>query len=332
MAIEITTYSPDLTEKYNEFVSKFWKRERSKSPEYLYWKFRGHYPDKLIGQVIALDNGNVIGISGNIHFEVFIDGKVYPSQWTFNHMVDVKYRGKGVAPLMHDEVIPRKPISFGSAPSPSASKSMARAGYKTMEGSWKVAFPKNFYEILKIKQIKLPFLKFIPNPFFYIPKLLSIFIESRFKPASESEYADLYHASKKPNEVYNLLTPDFLAWRFRPFIPFYAGLNIYKNSKGSYYAGFFNKGIYYIADFHAKSVYDFIDMMGHVFKQQGVSSIDVVRFMMNVPKHPKWMYLFGFLPFGTNTTIFYATKDPVILEALKNKRFYYSYLDSDENI
>ncbi len=332
MAIEITTYSPDLTERYNEFVSKFWKRERSKSPDYLYWKFRGNYPDKLIGQVIALDNGRVIGISGNIHFEVFIDGKIYPSQWTFNHMVDIEYRGKGVAPLMHEEVTPRKPISFGSAPSPSASISMARAGYKTMEGSWKVAFPKNLYEILKIKKINAPLLKWVPNPFFYLPKLVSFFIKSGFVPATESEYAELYHATKKENEVYNVLTPDFLAWRFRPFKPFYSGLSIYKNSNGSYYAGFINKGVYYIADFHAASVYDFIDMMGHINTMNGTKSIDVIRFMMNVPNHPKWMYFLGFLPFGTNTTIFYHTKDPILLEALKNKRFYYSYLDSDENI
>ncbi|MGI9192870.1 MAG: GNAT family N-acetyltransferase [Chitinophagaceae bacterium] len=332
MSIIITPYSPQYEIAHQEFVRKFWKRERARIPEYVYWKFRGQSPAPLTGMILAVDNGKVIGLTGYVPFDVYINGEVYPSQWTCDIMVDHDYRGKGIAQMIYTYAQQQKIITFGSAPSPAATKSLARTGYEFMQGSWKVSFPKNLYEVLKLKKKTIEALKWIPNPFFYVSYCRALFGSSKFKPITVSNFAERYHASKKANEVYGFLTPEFQAWRFNAFKNYYPAISTYSDENGNYYAGFKMKSVYFICDYHTKSFSAFKAIIRHVLKTHGLREISVIRFMVNEPNQPKWMFRYGFIPFKTNTSIVYHTENQTLKESLKDKQFYYSYLDSDENI
>lgn len=332
MSILITNYSPEYEKAHKEFVLKYWKRERARNPEYLYWKFRGTSPSPLKGLFLAIDGQKVVGISGYIPFEVNIGGKVYEAHWTCDLMVDHDYRGKNIAQLLYEEAKKNKIIIIGSAPSPAATKSLARSGFKFLPGSWKVSFPKNLYEILKLKRITMPWLKWIPNPFYYMVYIEGLFKKSAFEKISTAEFANLFHASKQINEIYTHISPAFQEWRFNPFKHFYPGVSTFADKKGNYYAGYNVKKVYYICDFHVQRFQDLKSIIQHIYQQFKLGEIDLIRFMVNEFEHPKWMYWRGFIPFKSNTNIVYFTEDQFLLEELKNKKYYYTYLDSDENI
>lgn len=332
MEIKITEYDKAFSDSHIEFVKRNWKRERLKHPEYLFWKFRATSEQIIDGLIVALEDDKVIGQNGFIPFDLMVNNKRYPSQWSCDTMVDVDYRGKGIGLKLYNYASQKKIITMGSNPSPSNAKSRLRAGSIFMKGSWKVAFVKNLFEVAKIKRRNYPILKLIPNPLFYFNYLLAIASKQRFNEITPSRFAELYNASKSDEYAYSYLTPEFLEWRFRPFKNYYQGIKAYANENGDYYAGFLYNSVYYLCDYHTKSPNGIFKLIHHILSQTSLKDINMIRFMANVVNKPTWMIKFGFIPFGTVSEVYYVSQDQEVLDAMKGKRFYYSYLDSDENI
>lgn len=201
-----------------------------------------------------------------------------------------------------------------------------------MKGSWKVVFVKNLFEVAKIKKHKYPFLKLIPNPFYFFNYFLAKILKQSFTEITPSQFAELYNTSKSDEFAFSYITPEFLEWRFKPFKHYYKGIKSFANQNGDYYAGFAHDSIYYICDFHSKSRFGIFKIIRHIFSHTSFKEINMIRFMDNVVDKPNWMIKFGFVPFGTISEVYYISQDQEVLDAMKGKRFYYSYLDSDENI
>jgi len=332
MAIKTLEYESKFFKSRDEFIKKYWKKERLKHVDYLAWKFRSPSSELIDGLILAIDDDKVIGQYGYIPVEIVMDGITYPSQWACDAMVDLEYRGKGVANQINHHAFGKKPITLGSDPSHAATKSYQKTGAHFMEGPWKVSYMKNLYELARIKKKEKPFMKWIPNPFYYFDYFLSILKPPQFEIITPEEYATLYHASKSPHFIYNKLTSDFLEWRFNSFKHYYSGVTAYKHPNGDYYCGFLSKSVYYICDYQAKTHQGLLAIIQHIFKTHTFKAVDMIRLMMNISKRPDWMRFRGFIPFRTVTNIVYFTEDQKILDSMKEKRFYYGYLDSDENI
>jgi len=54
--IEIKPYAPDLEQKHIDFASKYWTKLRRKTPEYIYWKFRGKHGRTLPSFILDVIN------------------------------------------------------------------------------------------------------------------------------------------------------------------------------------------------------------------------------------------------------------------------------------
>ncbi|MBD0823882.1 GNAT family N-acetyltransferase [Aestuariibaculum marinum] len=313
---------------HKSFAERFWKKKRRFTPEYIYWKFRGEEHSKLDSFLIAENEGKVIGQFGIIPCLLNVEDKVYDAQWACDLMVETTFRGQGVASKLYEAAHEKASVTIGSDPSFAASKSMLNNGYVSISGPRKFVFPIKIGEVLKLKEIDNGFLNFIYNPFLY---LIRCFSKEGFNRVDNKEYVNLIKRDSN-TFIYCVYDQSFLDWRFSSFKSYYKGIECYVKNENTYFSGYINGRIYYITDFNCSNVRCFFEIIHFIYSKHKASPILRVKFFSNNWKLSQILPFFGFVRFRTLTQVVLYTTNQTIKKALKGKKFYYTLLDSDENI
>ena len=330
--IVIKNYTVELEDKHIDFASRYWTKVRRKTPEYIYWKFRNKDKLKLTSFLLALDGEKVVGQLGLISCKIKIEDKFYDAQWACDLMVDKDYRGSNIANLLYERSQELKVITLGSDPSLAASKSMQKHGYKLINGPWKFFFPLNLGEIFKIKGLDYRLLYKIPNPFLILLKLLSFFLKNTFKEIEKNHYLEFEKKKEGKNLIYSVYDKEFIDWRFNNFKDYYAGIKTFGNIKGCSFSGYLNNKIFYLTDYCINKNIDFYSIISAIKTMHKSQNLSMIRFMSSTNSLTKLLQFSGFIKFRTRTQVIYYSIEPEIINLFENKEFYYTYLDSDEQI
>ncbi|MBD0836999.1 GNAT family N-acetyltransferase [Aestuariibaculum suncheonense] len=310
------------------FAKKYWTKRRRFTPEYIYWKFRGQDQATLESFLLAEKEGEVIGQFGIIPCHLKVDEKIYDAQWACDLMVDKTARGQGVAYELYEFAHKKASVTLGSDPSPAASKSMLKNGYVLVPGPRKFIFPVKIGEAFKLKKVNSSLLNYCYNPFLF---LIRCFPKSGFQKISSKEYLSLI--KRDSNEfMYCAYNKAFLNWRFSSFKSYYSGIDCYKKNADNFFSGYMNGQVYYITDFNCSNVRFFFEIIHFIYSKHKASPILRVKFFSNNSKLSGILPFLGFVRFRTLTQIVLYTTNEAILRAVKTKKFYYTLLDSDENI
>ena len=330
--IEIKKYNPDLEQAHIDFASKYWTKSRRKIPEYIYWKFRRKNEEDLSSFLLAVKEGVVIGQLGLIPSDVYVDGKIYQSQWACDLMVDNAYRGSGIAKLLYEFAHKQKEITFGSDPSPAAYKSMTKSGYHTIKASWKLLFSVNIGGILKLKSINIPFFNYVPNIFLLFFLFWNAIRKQLFKKISKEQYQLINDIKNESEYVSTVQNDNFISWRHNSFKHYYIGIESFVNKKGTSFSGFYVDNSYYITNFKITNLYGFFDVISQIIDQYRKEGLQTIRLFCNDEKLSKQLPFFGFIKFRTRSKVIFYTDNKDLIKAISSKKFYYTYSDSDENI
>ncbi len=330
--IEIKKYNSDLEQAHIDFASKYWTKSRRKIPEYIYWKFRRKNNEDLSSFLLAVKDNVVIGQLGVIPADVYVDGKIYESQWACDLMVDNDYRGNGIAKLLYDFAHKQKEITFGHDPSPAAYKSMTRSGYKTIQASYKFLFSVNIGGILKLKSIHIPFFNHVPNLFLLFYWFWSKIRKQLFKKISKEQYQRINDIKNVSEFVSTVQDASFISWRYNTFKHYYKGIDTYANENGSSFSGFYADNCYYITNFKIIKLVHFFDIISQILAQYRKEGLLTIRLFCNDDNLLKKLPFLGFIKFRTRSKVIFYTENEDLIKKISDKKFYYTYSDSDENI
>ena len=329
--VEIKNYGPKLEKKHFDFATKMYGgRRKRRNSDYLYWKFRGKPDTEMHSLKLALIDGVVVGQLGLIPCKVNIGNEIIDTQWACDLIVDLDYRGKGIAKLLYDAAHAQKAITLGSDPSPSAEISMLRAGYKKLNSSNKQFIPLNLGLPLRMKGYPVKWLDQVTNPFlsrFKAKKLQREFDELNIV---EADHTKIFQLDVK-DQVYVERDSEFKNWRFRPFKDYYPGIKLYQLvGTKTYFSGYYAGNIYFITDFVLEEENHFNYIINHILRNIPEST-ERIRFQNNI--HDKVLGSnLTTIKNRTETSIIYYTQDDEIDELIKGKYFYYTHHDTDENI
>jgi hypothetical protein len=331
--ISIESYSQEWESRHVIFASKYWTKKRRKDPEYIYWKFRGNRNEKIKSFILAVENGEVVGQLGLVPCRINIDNIIYDAQWACDLMVDTQYRGKNVAKMLYDYAHKITPITLGSDPSPAASKSMKKSGYSSLKGSWKHLFPITIGEIFKLKGYNSLVLDNIPNPFLLFFITLNKLFKINFKKFVADDYLTLEPSDKLKSTIFVQRDSDFVAWRFNSFLSYYSGIEIHAcANKKVVFSGYFSGNSYYVTDYKVNGIFQLCQIIAFLINRYSLTDLKRIRFCCNQENISKYLVFFGFIKFRTQTEIIYFSNDFSIVEKFGDKDFYYTFMDSDENI
>ncbi len=329
--VVIKNYGPALEKKHYEFATKMYgKRRKRRNPDYLYWKFRGQPNTELPSLKLALIGNEVVGQLGLIPCKLNIGNEIIDTQWACDLIVDLDYRGKGIAKLLYDAAHQQKEITLGSDPSPSAEISMLRAGYKKLKSSNKQFIPIYLGLPLRMKGIKVKALDKLRNPF------LKTYSKSKYKKHfKEINIINTNHKITfkldRTNQVFIERDLSFKTWRFSPFKDYYPGVKMFNlNDTKTYYSGYYLGDIYFITDFFLEKENHFQNIINHILGYIP-KNIERIRFQNNTNDNLLGSKLTT-IKYRTYTSIIYYTKNSEIENKIGDKYFYYTHHDTDENI
>lgn len=329
--IEIVNYSPEFHKTHYEFATKmFGKRRKRRNPDYIYWKFRGEQDKAMSSFKLAICKGEVIGQLGLIPAKLNLNDEVFDTQWACDLMVSQDYRGKGVAKKLYLAAHNQKIITLGSDPSPSAEKSMLRTGYKKLKSSNKQFIPVYLGVPFKMKGLEIKALNSLKNPFLKIYNFKNI--QSRFVGIDifKAKHDKIFNRS---NNFRVSISVDnaFKNWRFSSFKDYYPGIKLYQlQNSETFFSGYYHGQIYFITDMflsHRKHFYYIINKIIEIIPNK----IEKIKFTNNEDEGLLGSRLTT-IKNKTKTSIIYYTNEKKIEEKIKDKYFYYTYQDSDENV
>jgi GNAT superfamily N-acetyltransferase len=332
--IEIKPYGPANEELHKQFALKHWTKRKRITPEYIYWKFRGVPGKELLSFILAIEEGQVIGQLGLVPCIVDISGKKVDAQWACDLMVDHDYRGKGIAKMLYEYACLIKPLTLGSDASPAATISMKRAGFISLIGPWKFFFPLWLGEITKLKGYNSVILSRIRNPFIYLFQAWRFLRKGKqkFRQKSISSYIDFVNkvSSEKKLKVFHDYS--FTHWRYPAFKDYYKGVQMYADSSSSFFSFYTDKELLIVTEWSGKTRKAYLDIWSEILFLACCTRVLRIKILANSALETATLSFSGCLKFRTRTDIIYYTTEKELHDQLKNEYFYYTYLDSDENI
>jgi GNAT superfamily N-acetyltransferase len=331
----IVQYGPRFEKAHYEFASRHWKKRKRTTAEYIYWKFRGKPKEKLNSFLLAIDNEQVVGQLGVIPCTLLLGEKKIEAQWACELMVDTAFRGKGIAKLLYDFAFTLKPVTLGSDPSHAAAVSMKRAGFISVRGPVKFLFPMYVGEITKLKGINSALLDKVPNPFILVLRLWNLIKgNNRFRGIDAAEYLEgLRESSSEPDKWIRVDHENgFADWRFNTFKDYYNGIELYSNESGSLFSLYRHPDTYIVTEYLPRKLSSLSDILGAVISDARKNRTRKIKLLAHSPSEIRLLSFLGFVRFRTRSEIIFHCADPDLEEVMMSKPFYYTYLDSDENI
>lgn len=332
--IEIKPYGLAWEELHKQFASKHWTKRKRITPEYIYWKFRGTPGKELSGFILAIDEGKVIGQLGLVPCIVDINGKKVDAQWACDLMVDHAYRGKGIAKMLYAYAYSIKPLTLGSDASPAATISMKRAGFISLKGPWKFFFPLWIGELTKLKGYNLKILNHIRNPIIYL-LLIWRFLrkgKQKFRSTEIESYMDYVNRITGKKEIKVFHDYSFAHWRYPPFMDYYKGVELFTDNSSSFFSFYKDKEVLIVTEWCAQSNKDYLDIWSEILSLAYRAGISRIKILSNTTSETIALSFSGCIKFKTRTDIIFYTDEKEIHDLMLGKYFYYTYLDSDENI
>ncbi|HKO77929.1 MAG TPA: hypothetical protein VJU52_11955, partial [Flavobacterium sp.] len=89
---------------------------------------------------------------------------------------------------------------------------------------------------------------------------------------------------------------------------------------------------YYLAEFNSNSIFEFLSIINFIYSKYKNEKIVRIKFFSNSKALSSRLLFLGFVKFRTRTKIVFFTNDEVIRKKMIDKEFYYTLIDSDENI
>jgi GNAT superfamily N-acetyltransferase len=331
--MQVVHYGPEYESRHRVFAKQFWTKRKRTEADYLYWKYRGGHRAELPSFLLIEEDERVIGQLGLIPCSIEIEGEVISAQWACDLMVDVAYRGKGVARKLYEHAFTLQPLTLGSDPSPAAASSMKRAGFVSLQGPTKCLFPIYLGEIAKLKGLKLRFLDLILNPFIYFFRGWKILRQSaQFRGVATSDYVKASAPNRTNQNIKVAHDEIFVKWRCARFGDYYNGVELLGNQQGSVYSLYRDPNTYILTDYSPSTLASQVDIWSDVILEAHRNKARTVKLLVQSSRMSIFSMLMGFIPFRTKTEIIFYAADPKIRELMSNKYFNYTYLDSDENI
>lgn len=333
--ITIAYYGPRFEKAHYEFAIRHWQKRKRTSAEYIYWKFRGKPGEELRSFLLAVDGEEVIGQLGLIPCTLAVGNRTVEAQWACELMVDNAYRGKGVAKLLYDFAYGLKPVTLGSDPSAAASVSMKRAGFVSVKGPVKFLFPMYLGEIAKLKGINSPLLNKIPNPFILFLRSWSfVNRKRRFRRTNATDYFECVRKSRNDQDQWTRVLHEngFAGWRFGAFKDYYGGVESYRSDSGSSFSIYRHPNTYILTEYSARRTISLIGILSEVVAEAGKHKARAIKLLADTPTNVRLLSCLGLIRFRTRTEIIFYCADPELKGLLATRPFYYTYLDSDENI
>lgn len=332
--IEIKTYGPDYEELHKQFATQHWTKRKRTTSEYIYWKFRGVPGQQLNGFILAIDERRVVGQLGLVPCIVEVDDQQIDAQWACDLMVDPTYRGKGVAKMLYEYAASIKPLTLGSDASPAATISMKRAGFISLTGPWKFFFPLWLGEITKLKGYNSGFLNNIRNPFIY-PLLIWRYLRGgreKFRKLGNDTLTDFLQLLIGRKQVKVLHDYSFSAWRYSAFKDYYKGVNVFAKRESSFLSLYKDRELFFVTEWGAKNFIGYLDAWSEVVGQAYDEGVLKIKVLANTRQETAVLSCAGNIKYRTRTDIIFYTAKNELRDLLLDQYFYYTYLDSDENI
>lgn len=332
--IEIKSYGPNFEELHKQFAMQFWTKRKRITPEYIYWKFRGVSGQELSGFILAIDGERVVGQLGLVPCLVEVDNQQVEAQWACDLMVDHAYRGKDVAKMLYEYAYSIKPLTLGSDASPAATISMKRAGFISLTGPWKFFFPLWLGEITKVKGYNSRVLNNIRNPFIY-PLLIWRFFrggQRKFKKFDSEPFTDLAKAMTSKMKLKVLHDYSFSEWRYSAFKDYYKGVKLFANGKSSFFSLYKDRELFFVTEWGANTLIGYLDAWSEIVGQAYDDDVLRIKVLANTRQEAVVLSCLGNIKYRTRTDIIFYTNREGLRTLLLDQYFYYTYLDSDENI
>jgi GNAT superfamily N-acetyltransferase len=333
--ITVVQYGPRFEKAHYEFASLHWQKRKRTSAEYIYWKFRGKPGEELRSFLLAVDGERVIGQLGLIPCTLAIGDRNVEAQWACELMVDNAYRGKGVAKLLYDFAFDLKPVTLGSDPSAAASVSMKRAGFVSVKGPVKFLFPMYLGEIAKLKGINIPLLNKIPNPFIFFLRAWGLINGKKsFRRILAADYFECLKKNRNGHDRWIRVDHDngFADWRFGAFKDYYNGVESYSNDSGALFSVYRHPNTYILTEYSAPRLFSLIGILSAAVTEAHAGKARQIKMLADTSAGIRLLSCLGLVRFRTRTEIIFYCADPELKELLAVRPFYYTYLDSDENI
>ncbi len=331
--IEIIPYGPQWETAHAVFASRYWTKRRRKESRYIYWKFRGRSTDEMESFLLAVENGIVIGQLGLVPCQLKIGEIVVSAQWACDLMVDTSLRGKGIAAALYKRAYQNTTVTLGSDPSPAATISMMRAGFQQVRGPWKFVFPLQASAMGKIKRVNLGLLGFIPHPMTYLilgwRRVRKV--SARITQIDDQAYSQLRERYLDNSCNHIVHDETFVKWRLSSLEKYYPGFQLYKVAEGFFSIATFGDKIV-VGDWGADRWLTYLDLVSEIVHQTRNSGVNQVRILSNNTRQTVVLRCLGWLRFRTRTSIIHYTPDSKLSSQMEKGTFWYSQLDSDENI
>ena len=330
----VVKYCPEVEKQHFDFASRYWKKRKRITPAYLYWKFRGTPKDPPALLLAKIDE-KVVGQLGLIPCLLLLGSQKIEAQWACELMVDKEYRGQGIAKQLYDFAYTLNPVTLGSDPSPAAAVSMKRAGFSSLAGPSKFLFPLYLGEITKLKGFESRILDSLPNPFLLLFRAWHFLRrKTSFEEIDRNTYVTEAREIPKrmgyPARIDH--SGDFAEWRFNSFLNYYTGVTAYRDEKGSMYSEYRGSDLTIVTEHHGRTSSSLMDLLSDSIVRARLNGFRKLKILAHNRTQMTLMTLLGFIPFRTPTEIIFRCEDPAIKEEMSKCSFYYTYLDSDENI
>ncbi len=333
--IQIVHYGNKWEESHQKFAKKYYNnRRRRVIPDYIYWKFRSETGIEAKSLLLALSDNEVIGQAGFIPCEIVLKNKLFHAYFICELMVDERFRGKGIAHLFYSEAMKRN-IIFGSDPSPSASKSLERFGFKKMIGPSKLFFPFYFSAITE-KKLKsaTKLLGWIPNPFIVLAKLKSLnFDLEKYKVNIGSINQNLISRKIKHDRIYVKHDKDYLKWRVGEFIGYQIEGEAFQEIDNFLVILRYSGVIGFIVEFICEDMSIAKYLISAIVCRMIKKGVKEIKFATHDLKLISYLRSIGFIKYRRLTDIIFCTQNKSFLNLIKEDTlFEYTFIDSDENI
>ena len=332
--IKIKPYGPEYHDLHHQFASRHWKKRKRLSSKYIYWKFRGKPDEPIPSFVLAIDKGKVIGQLGLVPCTVQVGDEKVKAHWACDLMVDHEYRGKNIGKKLYEYAHQLRPLTLGSDASPAASKSMIKAGYKPAVGPWKFLLALKIGEVTKLKGFNSGILNRLSNPFIYVLKCWKMLRGNhiKFSEVDTNTFIPLSESFSKKFNVRVVHDSSFAAWRYTPFEGYYNGVLLFKNEANAFFSIYKSKDLFLVTEWGASDAAGCLDIISEVVTQAYRENVLKIKLLANNKSQYRMLSMAGAIKFRTRTDIIFYSNEEKITNSMDAKYFYYTYLDSDENI
>ena len=334
----VVSYAEEYERSHCEFAGRMWPTKRRRSNAvYNRWKFRGKSVGPVEGLLLCIIEGKVVGQLGLIPATVRIGEELFSCQWACDLMVDSSVRRKGIGSLLLASAISRDVITLGSNPSAAADVTMARVGFKPLNGPRIMVLPLKMGQVLRWKTPKslsraIPFLSLVGQP---LATLRCRTLE-KAKPridAVSCRWQDVidFIAARQATltDPHVCHGEEFLRWRCSGLVGLSPELRAIKTTSGGFAIVGAAPPYFYVYDWSASEREDFIAIFHLVYQLAREAGSETIQALAQDSEEETWLKDANFI--GLRQP-FKIISYPAEKLASRYQRFRYSIYDSDGNL